>query len=311
MNPTSSSVPHTHSTTGPEHPDKRALVLGGGGSTGNAWLIGILAGLFDAGLDVTAADLTIGTSAGSTAAIQIAGAPLAELLAATLAAPPARTGPAGSGSRGTPGRPVANHLERIGKIIASASDAADMRRRIGAAALELDAAADGTWQAQWRNTVAARLPGQNWPDREILITAVEAPSGQAAVFDRHSGVGLADAVAASCASTLPYRIGDRQYLDGGYRRNENADLAVGYGRVLVFSPFSGNTLHPLGWGMQLAAQASELRAGGSSVETVFPEPAAEQLFGSNAMDLSLRPAAAAAGYRQGGALAGPLAEFWH
>ncbi len=41
--------------------DKRALVLGGGGSTGNAWLIGIVAGLFDSGLDVTSADLTIGT----------------------------------------------------------------------------------------------------------------------------------------------------------------------------------------------------------------------------------------------------------
>lgn len=34
-----------------------ALVLGGGGSTGNAWLIGVIAGLFDAGLDVTTADL--------------------------------------------------------------------------------------------------------------------------------------------------------------------------------------------------------------------------------------------------------------
>jgi NTE family protein len=43
----------------------RALVLGGGGSTGNAWLIGVIADLFEVRLDVTAADLTIGTSAGS------------------------------------------------------------------------------------------------------------------------------------------------------------------------------------------------------------------------------------------------------
>ncbi len=43
---------------------ERALVLGGGGSTGNAWLIGVIAGLFDAGLDVTESDLIIGTSAG-------------------------------------------------------------------------------------------------------------------------------------------------------------------------------------------------------------------------------------------------------
>src|SRR5881275_2706495 len=60
----------------------RALVLGGGGSAGNAWLIGVIAGLFDAGLDVTEADLIIGTSAGSTAAAQITSATPAELLAA-------------------------------------------------------------------------------------------------------------------------------------------------------------------------------------------------------------------------------------
>src|SRR5580693_1912866 len=66
---------------------ERALVLGGGGSAGNAWLIGVIAGLFDAGLDVTEADLIIGTSAGSTAAAQIASStPPAELLASIVAA---------------------------------------------------------------------------------------------------------------------------------------------------------------------------------------------------------------------------------
>ncbi len=30
-----------------------ALVLGGGGAAGNAWLIGIIAGLAEAGLDMT------------------------------------------------------------------------------------------------------------------------------------------------------------------------------------------------------------------------------------------------------------------
>src|ERR1700687_1679560 len=53
---------------------ERALVLGGGGSAGNACLIGVIAGLFDAGLDVTEADLIIGTSARSTAAAQISSA---------------------------------------------------------------------------------------------------------------------------------------------------------------------------------------------------------------------------------------------
>jgi NTE family protein len=132
------------------------------------------------------------------------------------------------------------------------------------------------------------------------------------VFDRHSGVDLADAVAASCAGGgLPYRIGGTPYLDGGYRANaENADLAVGHARVLVLSPLSGGTLHPLDWGTRLAVQVDHLRASGSRVETILPDSDSEHLFGANAMDLSLRPPAARAGYDQGKALAGQLAEFW-
>jgi NTE family protein len=202
-------------------------------------------------------------------------------------------------------------LARVKAIIASAADAADMRRRMGVAALELEAASDGSWPTRWRATVAARLAGRDWPHRALLITAVEARTGEPVVFDRDSGVDLVDAVAASCSSSLPYRIGDGRYIDGGYRRNENADLAAGCERVLVLSPFGGRTLHPLGWGMQLAAQVEELRAGGSSVETIAPDGDSEHLFGGNAMDLSLRPAAARAGYDRGGALAEHLSGFWH
>ena len=46
-----------------------ALVLGAGGSAGQAWQVGVIAGLAEAGLDLTeAADLVIGTSSGSTTA---------------------------------------------------------------------------------------------------------------------------------------------------------------------------------------------------------------------------------------------------
>jgi NTE family protein len=289
----------------------RALVLGGGGSAGNAWEIGVIAGLVEAGLDVTEADVIIGTSAGSTAAAQITGAHPTELLAAILAATPRQSpGPAASDRGRAPIRPVADHLERISKIIASSEDAADMRRRMGAAALEMDAASDGSWQQQWRATVAARLPSQSWPHRAVHIVAVNAQTGEPVVFDRQSDVDLADAVAASCSSGRPYRIGDGQYIDGGYRRNENADLAAGCRRVLVLSPFGGRTLQPLDWGMQLAAQVDELRSGGSRVETIFPESNSEHLFGVNAMDPSNRPPAARAGHQQGRALAEQLSEFW-
>jgi NTE family protein len=201
-------------------------------------------------------------------------------------------------------------MERTSGIIAAAEDPADMRRRMGVAALEMDAASDGSAQTRWRATVAARLPSRHWPERRVLITAVDAHTGEPVVFDRHSGVDLADAVAASCASGLPYRIGDNRYIDGGYRRNENADLAAGYERVLVLSPFGGRTRTPLEWGMHLAAQVDELRARGSRVETIFPDSNSEHMFGANAMDLSLRPPAARAGYDQGKALAEQLTEFW-
>lgn len=285
---------------------QRALVLGGGGSTGNAWLIGILAGLADAGLDMTGADRFIGTSAGSTAAAQIAGATPAKLFAAILDAPLPQRPHAAPAAAST--NPVPNHLERTGRIIAASRDASDMRRRMGAASLDLAEGFDAS--ERWRAAVAARLPKPDWPDHGLLITAVDAKTGEPVVFDRHSGVELVDAVAASCSSASAYRIGDHSYIDGGYRRNENADLAAGCGRVLVLSPFGGRTRMPLEWGMQLPAQVEELRAAGSTVETVFPDGEAEHMFGSNAMNLSLRPAAAQAGYNQGKALAGRLSQFW-
>jgi NTE family protein len=300
---TSSSAPNTHG---------RALVLGGGGSSGNAWSIGVIAGLLDGGLDVARADLTVGTSAGATTAAQITGANPAELFAATVgAAPPRRPSPDGPARGRAPNRPVMDQLERTSRIIASAADAADMRRRLGAAALELDAASDGSWHAQWRAAVAARLPGQHWPERPMWITAVDAETGEPVVFDRDSGIDLVDAIAASCSSGPAYRIADHRYIDGGYRSNaDNADLAAGYGRVLVLSPFGGRTRTPVAWGTHLATQVDGLRAGGSRVETIFPDGAIEQMFGANAMDPSLRGPAAQAGHDQGMALAARLTEFW-
>jgi len=221
MNPTPFSTLHFTSTAASDCPrsdrdqqqldatrrvrvaGERSLVLGGGGSAGNAWLIGVIAGRFDAGLDVAEADLIIGTSAGSTAAAQITSASPPQLLADILsAAPRQQTGLVGSDGGRVPTGPVADHMRRTSEIIAAAEDVVDMRRRLGAAALEMDAAWDSTGQARWRATVAARLPSQRWPERTVLIVAVDAHTGAPVVFDRHSGVDLADAVAASCGSRV-------------------------------------------------------------------------------------------------------------
>lgn len=289
---------------------ERALVLAGGGAAGNAWQLGLIAGLADAGVDLTDAELVIGTSAGSTAAAGItSGIPPAELYAAILAVAPGT--PAGDGSGRGPAARLSgpNYLEWSNDIIASAADASDMRRRMGAAALERDAS-DGASGARWRDVVAARLARHDWPHRRILITAVDAQTGEPVVFDRECGVDLVDAVAASTSAMVPYRVGNRRYLNGGYRRSENADLAAGYGRVLVLSPFGGASRMPPGWGMDLATQVAELRAAGSRVETVFPDAGAGDVFDANALDPSTRPQAARGGYEQGRALALRLSGFW-
>jgi len=178
MNTTPSSTPHLTSTTASDGPrsdqdqpqvdatkqvraaGERALVLGGAGSVGNAWEIGVIAGLFEAGLDVTEADLTIGTSAGSTAAAQItSGIQPTELLADILAAAPQPSpGAVGSGRGRAPIGPASDHMDRTSAVIGAAENAADMRRRMGAAALETDAASHSSVQTQWRAVVAARLP---------------------------------------------------------------------------------------------------------------------------------------------------------
>jgi NTE family protein len=294
------------------HSNKRALVLAGAGAAGNAWELGLVAGLADAGVDVTEADLIVGTSAGSTVAAQVtSGTRPAELHAAILApVPRPRAGDPGSDRGRAPNLSVP-YMEWSDGIIGSAEDASDMRRRMGAAALARDAS-DGSGQERWRDIVAARLPSKHWPQQPVLIVAVDAHTGDPVVFDRHSGVDLVDAVAASTSNGFAgtYPIGENRYINGGYRRSENADLAAGCGRVLVLSPFGGRSRMPAEWGMDLATQVHELRARGSRVETIFPDSNAEHMFGTNAMDPSLRPPAARAGFDQGRALADQITDFW-
>ena len=207
--------------------------------------------------------------------------------------------------------PAVDHLERTGRIIAAAAGSgrhAPQARCGGARAGGRRRTAPGRRGGAPPSRPAAEpAAGRNGP---TLITAVDARTGEPVVFDRHSGVELADAVAASTSSGVAYRIGDDRYIDGGYRRNENADLAAGYARVLVLSPLGGRTRHPLEWGTNLAAQVDELRAGGSRVETILPDSASLDAFGTNLMDPTTRPPAARAGHEQGRAVAGQLKVFW-
>ena len=299
---TMQQIPH-------DHPTRTALVLGGGGSAGNAWLIGVVAGLAESGVPVHHADLLVGTSAGATAAAQLCGADPAELLRQVLETPVPAARPARPGAAGGRG-PMTDHLARTQALIDAANDPADMRRRIGAGALEL-ADADPELRDRWRSIVGSRLPVQDWPSRRVLITAVDAATGDPVVLDAGSGVDLVDAVAASTSGAAAYRVGSRSYVDGGYRTNaDNADLAAGYDQVLVLSPLGGRTRTPRSWGLHLDTQVAGLREAGSEVILLRPDADALAAFGDNLMDPSTRPPAARAGHTQGLAAASDLTRAW-
>ena len=97
-------------------------------------------------------------------------------------------------------------------------------------------------ESERREVIASRLPGPSGRRHpRCVVTAVDAESGEAVAWDRDSGVGLVDAVAASCAVPLvwpPMTINGRRYVDGGVRSPVNADYATGCSRVLVFAPIT-------------------------------------------------------------------------
>ena len=286
-----------------------ALVLGGGGAAGNAWQIGVIAGLAEAGLDMAqTADLVIGTSAGSTAAAQVrSGIPSAELLASVLSPPPQ---PAGQNRERPPSLPMATVFERMRAIGAAATSADDLQRAMGAFGLESDATLEAGAE-QRRAMVAARLPRHEWPEKPMVIVAVDAHTGELAAFDRESGVDLVDAVTASTAApglvpTVPINGG--RYIDGGMRSLDNADLAAGYAHVVVLSPLSGQSgPRPEGQfeglrrfpGTDLASHVEALRQQGSHVEVILPDANSRAAMGTNNMDPASRIPSAQAGFAQG------------
>jgi NTE family protein len=144
-----------------------ALVLGGGEAAGQAWQIGVIAGLAEAGLHLTeAADLVVGTSSGSTTAAQVRrGIRAAELLASVLS-PPVQ--PAGQNREQPPSLPMATVFERMRAIGAAATLAAGLRRAMGAFGLESGSVL-GPGAGQRRAMVAARLPRAEWPGRPMIV----------------------------------------------------------------------------------------------------------------------------------------------
>ena len=273
----------------------RALVLGGGGVTGVAWETGLLFGLAEAGIDLTAANLFVGTSAGSVVAAQISsGVPLEKLFAAQIAQ--------GAGE-------IAARMSRAAIawfVIAGAwpGDRQKARARLGRAALR----AKTVPEAERRRVIEGRLPVQEWPERRLLIPAVEAETGEAVIFDKDSGVGLVDAVAASCAVPLvwpPVTIHGRRYVDGGVRSPANVDLAAGCERLVVIAPITQAARRE----DRPATQAAALGEGVRSI-IISPDEAARAAIGGNVLDPAHRAPSAHAGRAQAAAVAERVREIW-
>ncbi|MEZ0108843.1 NTE family protein [Catenulispora sp. EB89] len=310
-------------------PSSCALVIGGGGAAGNAWAVGVVAGLAEGGLDLTqAADLVIGTSSGATTAVLVrSGVPAAELLASVLSEQhgrpggPRRDGQGNGEGRGNAERPaslpMATVFERMRTIGAAATSAIELHRAMGVFGLESDAVIG--WSAgQRREIVAARLPRAEWPERPMIVTAMDARTGEPAAFDRDSGVELVDAVTASTAMpgmAPTVSIKGNRYISGGVRSADNADLAAGYANVVVLSPLApfrgevrpAGSADPSGQfeglrrmpGADLESQVEALRARGSRVEVITPDADSQAAMGTNQMDPTTRVPSARAGYAQG------------
>ncbi|MEU1202598.1 patatin-like phospholipase family protein [Streptomyces sp. NPDC005813] len=277
-----------------------ALVLGGGGVTGIAWELGVLQALQEAGVDLTGADLVVGTSAGSVVAVQAtSGIGLHRLLADQLA-------PAGTSQEVKAVFDPEDTSAALTKLTEGAHDERETRARIGAMAL----AAHTVSEAQRMRTIRARLPVDTWPARRLLITAVDAHTGDLAVWDGTSGVPLASAVAASCAVPgvwPPATVARRRYVDGSVRSATNADLALGHDVVVVLAPDTGPGLNPASRG--LAGEMPLLRPH-SQVLVITPDDAALDAIGPNPLDPARRPASARHGRRQGEALTGTVRKIW-
>lgn len=256
----------------------------------------------DAGLDVRDANLFVGTSAGARVAVDLTSGQALEAIYQRRAGPEQPRLEA----------PAAIDWARIKAGVDEARRAggspAEILRRYGELALSV---AVGTG-ADRRHAVAGQLPLQAWPEQRVLVTAISAETGERRAFDRESGIDLVDAVIATTAAFgAPLTLFEGQhYFDGGYHSGDNADLAVGYERVLILSLVAPPQAMRL---VTLDAAVGTLRAAGAHVEVIHPDDetmAALVATGGQMNPASGRPAAIAGRVQGRRAVSERLTSFW-
>ena len=275
-------------------------MLAGGGLAGIGWETGILRGIADEAPATAKAlldlDVLVGTSAGSTVAAQLgSGLALDVLFDRQTAA---------SSTELNPDVGVDEITELfVTAMLTPNTTTAEKLQKIGAVALS----AQTVTEAVRRNVIAQRLPSHDWPDRVLRISAIDTATGELVVFDRNSGVGLVDAVAASCAVPAvwpPVTIGKRRYMDGGVGSSVNLALANDCDVAVVLVPSGRSAPSPFGGGA-----AEEVDALGGSAFGVFADDESIAAFGPNPLDPACRKPSALAGREQGRRIAAAVTDF--
>jgi NTE family protein len=279
----------------------RALVLGGGGVAGIAWMTGLLFGLSEMGVDLRSADLILGTSAGAAVAAQLGCSLTLEELYRRQVDRALQT------REITPDPRLLQQLLEAFPTVATPCDRAELTRKVGQWALRAATVSED----ERRSVVANRLPAYAWPDRLLRITAVDTESGETSIFDRHSGTHLVDAVAASCAVPgvwPPVTIDGRRYMDGGVRSSDNADLAEGYARIVILSPNGLRADEIVAFPLQ--EQLDTLKNAGAKTYVVEPDRTSRTAIGFNPLLPETRKPAAEAGRAQAQTIAKDMKHFW-
>lgn len=302
----------------PQLPD--ALVLGGGGVLGEAWMMGVLSGIEDAaGIDMRRCEYFVGTSAGA-------------IVAANLVAgrSPRRPDPLPERAEEPPAPEAPD--EPANRLAAAGAEAARVAGSWATAAagtfapLALGLATPGG--ALMRGALLRRLPrpretldrlrdhiaelGARF-DGRLRVTTVERDSGRRVVFGSPGAprASVADAVTASCTIPwlfAPLEINGREYVDGGVWSPTNLDRApVGRGAdVLCLNPTASlqGTNDMIGVFRRASRSAAgietlALRRRGAHVRTFAPSVSCAEEMGLNLMDRSRARRVLAAGYGQG------------
>jgi NTE family protein len=281
-----------------------ALVLGGGGTVGVSWSIGVLSSVADVlGLDPAGARVTIGTSAGSVVAALLGdgnglkGQVEHERTAVS----------SGEGSWGT-----SFDIPLVAEIFQLWTSAPEMNADIARAIGERALRASRKTGEEWVAVLSQRLSGCTWPAMDIRLATVHCGTGERRMWTTADGADLVRVVAASSAVPgiiPPVPIDDVPYMDGGVWSLMNSDVVMGTDvtDVLLVAPQAGGGLLAPGARATLEREQDLLEREGFRTHVIVPSPPYESI-GANAMDAALRAPAVELGLTDGVAWAKRLVD---